>query len=119
MYGAEAEDARKLHKPLVPRKEDIGELGDIIHGFGCWDYRKMRSETLSEEMRYFKTTKEGKMGYGGEIDGYINEGRKKGREDERKANILALIKRKLLTPEQIADAFNISVSEVNAIADML
>ena len=41
------------------------------------------------------------------------------REDERKANILALIKRKLLTPEQIADAFNISVSEVNAIADML
>lgn len=42
-----------------------------------------------------------------------------GREDERKANILALIKRKLLTPEQIADAFNISVSEVNAIADML
>ena len=87
----------------------------------------MRSEVLSEEMRYFKTTKEGEMGYGGEIDGYINEGRRigrkegreKGREDERKANILALIKRKLLTPEQIADAFNISVSEVNAIADML
>ncbi|HIS14246.1 MAG TPA: hypothetical protein IAA76_06670 [Candidatus Ornithospirochaeta stercorigallinarum] len=50
---------------------------------------------------------------------YLSEGRKKGREDERKANILALIKRKLLTPEQIADAFNISVSEVNAIADML
>ncbi len=59
------------------------------------------------------------MGYGGEIDGYINEGREKGREDERKDNIIALIKRKLLTPEQIADAFNISVSEVNAIADML
>ena len=79
----------------------------------------MKTKELSEEMRYFNTTKEGKMGYGGEIDGYINEGKEKGREDERKANIIALIKRKLLTPEQIADAFNISVSEVNAIADML
>ena len=92
MYGAEAEDARKLHKPLVPRKEDIGELGDIIHGFGCWDYR---------EMRYFKTTKEGRMGYGGKIDGYINEGKEIGLE----SSIKPLITNRLLTKEQIAKVY--------------
>ena len=73
-------------------KEDIGELGDIIHGFGCWDYR---------EMRYFKTTKEGRMGYGGEIDGYINEGKEIGLE----SSIKPLITNRLLIKEQIAKVY--------------
>ena len=74
-------------------EDDIGELADIIHDFDCWDYHQMRSEVLKEEMKYFKSTKEGVMGYGGDIDGYINEG-----------------------VEKIAEAFNLPLSEVEKIA---
>ena len=97
-------------------EDDIGELGNIIHDFGCWDYRKMRSEVLSEEMRYFKTTKEGEMGYGGEIDGYINEGKEIGLKEGFAASIKTLISNKLLTKEQIAKAYGLSLSEVEEIA---
>ena len=96
--------------------EDVGELGDIIHDFGCWDYRKMKTKELSEEMRYFKTTKEGKMGYGGEIDGYINEGKEIGLKEGFAASIKTLITNRLLTKEQIAKAYGLSLSEVEEIA---
>lgn len=39
----------------------------------------VESEVLRSEMKYFKTTKECAMGYGGDIDGYINEGKERGR----------------------------------------
>ena len=64
------------------------------------------------------------MGYGGDIDEYINEGRKeglkKGREEGRKStrleDISILLKNKISTPKQIAKAFNMPLSEVEEIA---
>ena len=97
-------------------KDEIGELADIIHDFDCWDYHQMRSEVLKEEMKYFKSTKEEVMGYGGDIDGYINEGVEIGRKEGRYETIRTFLENRLSSPEKIAEAFNLPLSEVEKIA---
>ena len=55
------------------------------------------------------------MGYGGDIDEYINEGRKEGMENA----IRVMLKNKISTLSEIANAFDMSISEVEAIANRL
>ena len=111
-------------------KEDIGELMNIIHDFDCDRFEEMYSETLRDEMESIKG-EEGIMGYGGDIDEYINEGKeiglKKGREEgiqegikKGKENaIRVMLKNKISTLSEIANAFDMSITEVEAIANSL
>ena len=69
------------------------------------------------------------MGYGGDIDEYINEGkeiglkqglrqgRKEGRQEGMENAIKVMLKNKISTLSEIADAFDMSISEVEAIAN--
>ena len=57
-----------INLSFLAKGDDYGNLPDI-HDFDCWDYRTMKAEVMRSEMKYFKTTKEGAMGYGGDIDG--------------------------------------------------
>ena len=57
-----------INLSFLAKGDDYGNLQDI-HDFDCWDYRTMKGEVMRSEMKYFKTTKEGAMGCGGDIDG--------------------------------------------------
>ena len=67
------------------------------------------------------------MGYGGDIDEYINEGkeiglkqgRKEGRQEGMENAIRVMLKNKISTLSEIANAFDMSLSEVEAIANRL
>ncbi len=93
------------------------EMGRMMYNIRCEEYDKMNDDPLKETMDYIKNTKEGMMEYTSDYARWKREGEEKGRAEGRESTIETLLRDKLVTPEQIAKSFNMSLSEVCRIAE--
>ena len=95
----------------------------MMYNIRCEEYDKMNEDPLKETMDYIKNTKEGMMEYTSDYARWKREGEEKGRaegrEEGRESTIETLLRDKLVTPEQIAKSFNMSLSEVYRIAESI
>ena len=95
------------------------EMGRMMYNIRCEEYDKMNEDPLKETMDYIKNTKEGMMEYTSDYARWKREGEEKGRAEGRESTIETLLRDKLVTPEQIAKSFNMSLSEVYRIAESI
>ena len=95
----------------------------------------MYNKVLRETMAYYKDDEEGRMTTMGELEkisegwrlrGFesgmqkgMQKGMEKGRKEERRANVITLLKDRLLTPSQIAKSFDMPLSDVLEIAESI
>ena len=99
------------------------EMGRMMYNIRCEEYDEMNDDPLKETMDYIKNTKEGMMEYTSDYARWKREGEEKGRaegrEEGRESTIETLLRDKLVSPEQIAKSFNMSLSEVYRIAESI
>lgn len=88
------------------------EIGRVIHDLLCPDGKRMYSRVLGGIMDYLKTTKEGYMEYQSDIGKILQRGMEKGIQKGKRETVEMLLRKKLLTPDQIAENLDFPLSEV-------
>lgn len=102
-------------------------IGRIIQDLDTSEAKIMYNKVLRETMAYYKDDEEGRMTTMGELEkiseGWrlrgFESGMEKGRKEERRANVITLLKDRLLTPSQIAKSFDMPLSDVLEIAESI
>lgn len=110
-------------------------IGRIIQDLDTSEAKIMYNKVLRETMAYYKEDEEGRMTTMGELEkisegwrlrGFesgmqkgMKKGMEKGRKEERRANVITLLKDRLLTPSQIAKSFDMPLSDVLEIAESI
>ena len=108
------------------------DIGKLVHDFQCKNPEKFYFEELAEKVRFFKTTKEGKMELSSLLkktaDKYIKQNKDKyiakGKAEGEKLGIAKtlletakrMIKKGIYTLEEIAENLNLPLNEVQTIS---
>ena len=70
-------------------------------------------------MEYYKNTEEGRMNWQSDIARYVKQGIEEGSQKTRREDVEILLRKKRLTADEIAEDFNIPISEVLKIAESI
>ena len=90
-------------------------IGRLMHDFKCANPDEMYYDLLKEKTRYYKESEKGRAEMSGVQEELYEEGRAEGREEERRDDILRLLKRNY-SIAQIAEIKEMKPEEVEKIA---
>ena len=108
-------------------KDVTTDLGRLIHDFGCSRAQDMLCEPISDITRKLKSSGKGRNQMCKAVEKYglrqeqkgLEQGLEQGRSEERLRTIKEFIKNKMLSFEQISEAFKIPIEEVSEIASQM
>ena len=98
---------------------DDSPIGKLMHDFSCAEPDQMIYEPLAKRTRYFKEEEKGAGSMSRIVEEWCNEAAKEAEKETQKRIIVKMLSKGVLTVKEVADAIELPIADVEAIASEL